>query len=82
MRCASDVSNHPGRSGGHTSASPTPEEIRDLRSRHGLSAAELGRLVHSTGRRAQEWMEGKHRMHPGLWELLRLKVRSLPQHDA
>jgi DNA-binding transcriptional regulator YiaG len=66
--------SHPNRSGRGASRNPSPEEIRALREEYGLSAAELGALVHSTGRRAQEWMAGTHRMHPGLWELLRLKV--------
>lgn len=72
---ARDMTAHPNRSGRGASRNPTPEEVRAMRTSSGLSAAELGALVHSTGRRVQEWCEGKHRMHPAVWELLTIKLK-------
>lgn len=58
---------------------PTPEQIRAAREAAGLTQTAASTLVHSTLRRWQEWEEGKHRMHPGLWELFQLKSATGPR---
>lgn len=59
---------------------PTPAEIVAGRERVqaarniGITAAQswCAEQVCTTLRRWQEWEQGKHRMHPGLWKLFRL----------
>jgi DNA (cytosine-5)-methyltransferase 1 len=58
--------------------SPTPDDIREARSRTGLSQTAAATLIHSTLRTWQDWEAGKAKMHPGLWELFLLK--SEPAH--
>lgn len=55
-------------------ASPSPADIRAARAAAGLTQTEAARLIHSTLRAWQEWEAGNRQMHPGLWELFRLKV--------
>lgn len=70
------MSNHPNRGQKGPSSNPAPEDIRAGRESAGLTQTAASMLVHSTLRRWQEWEEGKHRMHPGLWELFQLKTRA------
>jgi DNA-binding transcriptional regulator YiaG len=56
------------------SPSPTPEEIVALRKRHRLSQTLLGEISHSGLRTVQYWEAGEAEMHPGLWELVRIKT--------
>jgi DNA-binding transcriptional regulator YiaG len=70
------VTAHPNRSGVHAARNPTPEEIRAARDAAGLSSAEAGALLHTTGRVFQQWAAGERRMHPAFWELFLLKSRS------
>lgn len=56
--------------------SPTPEQIRAAREATGLSQPAAAALVYSTRRTWQDWEAGIARMHPGLWELFRIKSRS------
>ena len=53
---------------------PSPDAIRAARAAAGHTQTEAAELVHSTLRRWQEWEAGDHRMHPGLWELYRIKI--------
>lgn len=55
---------------------PTPAEIRQARESAGLSQTAAAALISSTMRTWQDWEAGKSRMHPGLWELFRIKVTS------
>lgn len=55
-------------------ASPAPADIRAARAAAGLTQTEAARLIHSTLRAWQEWEAGNRQMHPGLWELFRLKA--------
>lgn len=57
-------------------ASPSPADIRAARAAAGLTQTEAARVIHSTLRAWQEWEAGNRQMHPGLWELFRLKVPS------
>lgn len=68
--------NHPNRSRGNPAANPKPEQIRAEREAAGLTQTGAAKLVHSTLRTWQDWEAGKARMHPGLWELFRIKSRS------
>jgi DNA-binding transcriptional regulator YiaG len=78
---------HPNRSRKTPSpaASPAPAAIRRARERAGLTQTEAAALVHSTCRRWQQWEAEREaisyngrtenaRMHPGLWELFRIKL--------
>ena len=70
------MSNHPNRGPTVPPSNPAPEAIRAGREAAGLTQTAASTLVHSTLRRWQEWEEGKHRMHPGLWELFQLKTKT------
>lgn len=61
-------------------SSPAPEEIRAARDAAGLSQTAAAELVHSKLRTWQQWEAGDRRMHPGLWELFRLKIATLIAH--
>jgi len=52
---------------------PTPEKIKAARKAAGLSQSVAAELVHSKLRTWQQWEAGDRKMHPGLWELFRLK---------
>lgn len=54
---------------------PTPNEVRSLRLSAGLTQTQFGRLVHASLRAVQEWEKGDARMHPGLWELVQMKLQ-------
>ena len=47
--------SHPNRSGAGPSRNPTPEEIRDARSRIGHSQKAAADMIHATERAWQEW---------------------------
>jgi DNA-binding transcriptional regulator YiaG len=67
--------NHPNRSGRIAeSQPPSPDEIRQARQDAGLSQTSAGALVHSGLRTWQQWEAGDRAMHPGLWELFRIKT--------
>ena len=77
------MSNHPNRSAGHPARNPSPCEIRAAREAAGLTQAQAAALLHASARNWQQWeqQEGANvrRMHPGLWELFRIKTTaSLP----
>lgn len=54
--------------------SPTPAEIRAAREAAFLTQTQAAYLVHSKLRTWQDWEAGVARMHPGLWELLTIKL--------
>lgn len=62
MRCLADM------------RSPTPEQIRHLRRKVGLTQAACAALVCSTAQSWQRWESGATPMHPGLWKLFRIEV--------
>lgn len=53
---------------------PKPDEIRSARESAGLSQSAAAELIYSTLRTWQDWEAGIARMHPGLWELFRIKT--------
>ena len=67
--------NHPNRGPKGPSANPAPAEVRAAREAAGLSQTAAAALIHCTLRGWQEWEAGNRRMHPGLWELFRIKTR-------
>lgn len=72
------VSNHPNRCAGNPARNPTHAEVRAARKAAGLTQAQAAALVYAPPRNWQQWeqAEGRNvrRMHPGLWELFRLKA--------
>lgn len=62
------------------SASPRPSEICADRAAAGLSQSAAAALVHSKLRTWQQWEAGDRKMHPGLWELFRIKIATLIAH--
>lgn len=54
---------------------PCPAQILAARESAGLTQEQAAELVHAGGRRTwQDWERGVARMHPGLWELFRIKT--------
>ena len=53
--------------------SPTPQSIIAARSEIGLSQTKAAELVHAKLRTWQQWEAGDRAMHPGFWELFRIK---------
>ena len=72
------MSNHPNRSAGNPARNPSPAEVRTAREAAGLTQAQAAALVHASVRNWQQWEQAEganaRRMHPGLWELFRLKT--------
>jgi len=54
--------------------SPKPEEIKQLRERHGLTQRRAARLVFASLRAWQYWESGRP-MHPAIWGYARLAAR-------
>ena len=75
--------NHPNRSAGHPARNPPSAEVRAAREAAGLTQAEAAALVHASTRNWQQWEQAEganvRRMHPGLWELFRIKTASCPR---
>jgi len=70
------VPNHPNRGPKGPTSNQSAAEIRAAREAAGLSQSAAASLIHSTLRTWQDWEAGKARMHPGLWELFRIKSAS------
>ena len=67
--------NHPNRSRRVApAASPPPEKVRAARETAGLSQTGAAALIYCTLRGWQEWEAGNRRMHPGLFELFKIKT--------
>lgn len=74
---------HPNRGQRGPASNPTPGEIRAAREAAGLTQTQAAALIHGTLRGWQRFEEpadapGNRRMHPGLWELFRLKTAQPP----
>nr|WP_081462162.1 transcriptional regulator [Alicycliphilus denitrificans] len=54
--------------------SPTAAAIRAAREAASLTQSEAASIVHSALRSWQQWEAGDRKMHPGLWELFRIKA--------
>ena len=55
--------------------SPKPEEIKQLRERHGLTQRRAARMVFVSVRAWQCWEGGEHRMNPIIWAYARYQAR-------
>lgn len=56
------------------STSPTPDQVKAAREAAGLTQGQAAAITHSALRTWQQWEAGDRAMHPGLWELFRLKA--------
>lgn len=66
---------HPNRSKSRTAAgNPTPAQIVAAREKAGLTQTAAGEIIRGTLRGWQNYESGERRMHPGLWELFRIKT--------
>lgn len=54
---------------------PKPSQVRAAREAAGLSQTAAAALIYCTLRGWQEWEAGNRRMHPGLWELFKIKTQ-------
>ena len=63
------------------SDNPAPADILAARQAAGLTQSQAAALVHGSLRAWQQWEAGDRRMHPGLWELFRLKSISACGYD-
>ncbi len=55
---------------------PTPQLIRETRSKAGLSASKAAALIYRSPRNWQQWELGERKMCPALFELFCLKVKN------
>lgn len=65
--------NHPNRGPAGPFSNPTPAQVTEARKAAGMTQSEAARAVLSGLRSWQQWEAGDRRMHPGLWELFRIK---------
>ncbi len=69
------MTSHPNRSLAKSQASnPRPDEIIGTRINAGLTQQQAAKKIYSTLRTWQHWEAGESRMHPGLWELFKIKT--------
>ena len=70
------MTSHPNRSQrtDAPAANPSPDDLRALRERHGLTQRGLADLIHGTERAVQDYEQGRRRMHPGLYALALLRL--------
>jgi DNA-binding transcriptional regulator YiaG len=59
-----------------TPSNPTPQLIRETRSKAGLSASKAASLIYRSTRNWQQWELGERKMCPALFELFCLKVKN------
>ncbi|MCA0175215.1 MAG: helix-turn-helix domain-containing protein [Proteobacteria bacterium] len=57
---------------------PTPAQIKQARTRAGLTQTQAAELLPVTLRNWQHWEGGRHAMSAALWELFRLKAKAAP----
>jgi len=74
--------NHPNRGPRGPQSNPDPADIRTTRRTAGITQTAAASIVHSGVRRWQEWEAGTARMHPGLWELFKIKIERLAKTGA
>lgn len=73
------MSSHPNRGRKGPASNPAPDEVRAAREAAGLTQKQAAALVYASLRNWQQWEQGEgassaRRMHPGLWELFRIKA--------
>jgi len=58
----------------HFGGNPTPEQIRCLRAKYGVSQTEAGALIYHSVCTISLYELGKNRMRQSDWELLQIKL--------
>lgn len=53
---------------------PATDQIRSARIAAGLTQTQAAALIYSSLRSWQQWEAGDRRMHPGLFELFKIKL--------
>lgn len=74
------VANHPNRGGNRANnagANPTPNQVRELIEKSGMTQPAFGALVYKSTRIVEDWLSGDRRMPPDTWEILNVKVKAL-----
>tara|TARA_R100000008_G_C3451179_1_gene99442 strand:- start:120 stop:350 length:231 start_codon:yes stop_codon:yes gene_type:complete len=61
---------------------PTPKEIKDLRTKTGLTVAQAANLIHKTARSFQRWERGDGDMPLAYWELFELKCKVIKMREG
>jgi DNA-binding transcriptional regulator YiaG len=56
---------------------PTAAQVKELRGALNLDHTEFAKLVYCARQSAYQWEAGLRRMHPAVWELLRIKAQKL-----
>ena len=54
--------------------SPTPQEIKALRSEFGLTQTQFAEIAGYKLRMEQFWESGEYKMNSGIWELYQIKL--------
>ncbi|HKQ24073.1 MAG TPA: hypothetical protein VJT81_06485 [Burkholderiales bacterium] len=78
------MSNHPNRSKNNRTAwsNPTPAEVRTVLERAGLSQQAGADLIYAGRKSMENWVADggneQRAMHPGLFELLKIKSGQMP----
>lgn len=73
------MANHPNRKAGRTGippASPSPEQIRDMRKLAGLTQKAAADVVYSALRSWQQWEAGDRGMPAAAWALFLIRTRA------
>jgi len=68
------MSNHANRGPKGPASNPTPDEITEGRNAAGLTQRQAAALIYGTEAAWRSWESGLRRMHPGLWELFKIKA--------
>ena len=56
-------------------SNPSPEDVAAARTVAGLTQRQAADLIYGTESAWRSWESGLRRMHPGLWELFKIKTR-------
>lgn len=52
---------------------PAAQDVREMRARMKLSQTAYGEMLRCTLRAVQQWEANERTMHPGIWELAKIK---------
>ena len=64
-----------------TPKNPKPNQIRNARHDAGLTQAAAAALIYASLRAWQDWEGGQRAMHPGMFELFKVKVEARGSSD-
>ena len=66
---------HPNRGPKGPFSNPAADDVAAARAAAGLTQRQAAELVRGTEAAWRSWESGLRRMHPGLWELFRIKTQ-------